>query len=101
MGTDRTSDADDDLGEERLGITPRAVASIFERIRTIQKETNGRTTFQAKLSYLEIYEEALIDLLAGDADVRPTVQIREDKEGNIIWSGLREVKVSNALEVME
>lgn len=101
MGTDRTSEADDALGEERLGITPRAVAEIFERMRDVTKETKGGTTFTAKLSYIEIYNEDLIDLLAGDVDVRPTVQIREDKSGNIIWSGLREVKVSSAAEVME
>lgn len=31
---------------------------------------------------------------------RPAVTIREDKAGHIIWSGLREVRVSNASEVM-
>lgn len=100
MGTDRTSDADDELGEDRMGITPRAVAEIFERMREVTKETKGGTTFKAKLSYIEIYNEDLIDLLAGEHDARPTVQIREDK-GTIIWSGLKEVTVSNAAEVMK
>ncbi|SCV69289.1 BQ2448_2309 [Microbotryum intermedium] len=100
MGTDRTSEADDALGEDRLGITPRAVALIFDRMREITKATRGATAFNVKLSYVEIYNEDLIDLLAGNADVRPTVQIREDKQGNIFWSGLREVKVTSALEVM-
>ena len=49
---------------------------------------------------MELHNEDLIDLLAGDADVRPTVQIREDKNGTIIWSGLREVRVASAIEVM-
>lgn len=107
MGTDRTFTSDEDEDEEeeinqdRLGITPRAVTAIFERMKEVQRETKGRTTFTAKLSYVEIYNEDLIDLLAGDLDVRPTVQIREDKAGNIIWSGLREVKVSSAAEVMK
>ncbi|KAI5477228.1 kinesin family member 4/7/21/27 [Pseudohyphozyma bogoriensis] len=97
MGTDRY---DEDADEERMGITPRAVSSIFDRMRDITAATKGGTTFNAKVSYVEIYNEDLIDLLAGDADVKPMVQIREDKAGNIIWSGLREVKVFSAADVM-
>ena len=41
----------------------------------------------------------LVDLLAADSEDRPQVTIREDK-GTIIWSGLREAKVSGAKEVM-
>ncbi|KAL8281012.1 hypothetical protein RQP46_006691 [Phenoliferia psychrophenolica] len=100
MGTDRTNADDDAAGDDRLGITPRAVRAIFDRMRDVQRETRAATTFEAKLSYVEIYNEDLIDLLAGDGDARPTVQIREDKNGNIIWSGLREVKVYSAADVM-
>ncbi|GAA6019601.1 hypothetical protein JCM11491_002819 [Sporobolomyces phaffii] len=100
MGTDRIGDEEDTAFVDRQGITPRAVAEVFERMHDAQRESNGGSTFSAKVSYVEIYNEDLIDLLAGDADVRPTVQIREDKQGNIIWSGLREVKVSSAAEVM-
>ncbi|GAA6061674.1 hypothetical protein JCM10212_000857 [Sporobolomyces blumeae] len=100
MGTDRVGGDEDSAGQDRLGLTPRAVADVFDRIRDVQRESKGATTFTAKVSYVEIYNEDLIDLLAGDLDVRPTVQIREDKQGNIIWSGLREVKVSSAIEVM-
>ncbi|KDE06529.1 hypothetical protein MVLG_03178 [Microbotryum lychnidis-dioicae p1A1 Lamole] len=99
MGTTAAPTSDVE-GEDRLGITPRAVALIFDRMREITNASKGATTFDAKLSYVEIYNEDLIDLLAGNADVRPTVQIREDKQGNIFWSGLREVKVTSALEVM-
>lgn len=45
MGTDRTSEADDNMGEERVGITPRAVASIFEKMKEVTRETKGGTTF--------------------------------------------------------
>ncbi|GAA5911113.1 uncharacterized protein JCM6883_004273 [Sporobolomyces salmoneus] len=96
MGTDRIGEEEDTTFTDRQGITPRAVAEVFERM----KDSIGTSTFTAKVSYVEIYNEDLIDLLAGDVDVRPTVQIREDKQGNIIWSGLREVKVSSAAEVM-
>lgn len=100
MGTDRMNDGI--LGDvERQGITPRAVTEIFDRLAASQRNSKGGLTFSAKVSYLEIYNEELIDLLAGNRDERPTVQIREDKQGNIFWSGLREVKVSSAHEVME
>ncbi|GAA5932975.1 uncharacterized protein JCM15063_002258 [Sporobolomyces koalae] len=100
MGTDRVGDDEQDSNPDRQGITPRAVAEIFDRMRDSELYSGGGSTYTAKVSYVEIYNEDLIDLLAGDADVRPTVQIREDKQGNIIWSGLREVKVTNAQEVM-
>ncbi|GAA5904781.1 hypothetical protein JCM5296_000759 [Sporobolomyces johnsonii] len=98
MGTDNSFS--DSIGDERQGITPRAVAEIFDRMKEVQRESKGATSFTSKVSYIEIYNEDLIDLLAGDMDARPTVQIREDKQGNIIWSGLREVKVSTAADVM-
>lgn len=101
MGTDRVGDEEDTTFMDRKGITPRAVEEVFDRMNESQRESNGALNFTAKVSYVEIYNEDLIDLLAGDLDVRPTVQIREDKQGNIIWSGLREVKVSSAAEVMK
>lgn len=100
MGTDQMREGVlEDL--ERQGITPRAVTEIFDRLNHAQQTSNGRTDFTAKVSYVEIYNEDLIDLLAGDAGVRPTVQIREDKQGRIFWSGLREVKVTSASDVMK
>lgn len=101
MGTDRIGDEEDTTFMDRKGITPRAVEEVFDRMNESQRESNGALNFTAKVSYVEIYNEDLIDLLAGDLDVRPTVQIREDKQGNIIWSGLREVKVSSAAAVMK
>lgn len=100
MGTDRSFD-DEEQDMNRRGITPRAISDIFDRMKKKQKESKGGVVFNATLSYVEIYNEDLIDLLAGREDVRPTVQIREDKAGNIIWSGLKEVKVDSAAEVME
>ncbi|GJN88660.1 hypothetical protein Rhopal_001626-T1 [Rhodotorula paludigena] len=97
MGTDRPADGFVHSAERR-GITPRAVTEIFDRLA--QEARSSGTTCAAKVSYVEIYNEDLIDLLAGDVDVRPTVQIREDK-GVILWQGLREVKVTTADEVMD
>ncbi|SPO26638.1 related to KIP1 - kinesin-related protein [Ustilago trichophora] len=85
--------------DPQMGIIPRAVARIFAAMRA--NKASG-TQYSAKVSFIEIYNEDLIDLLgdAVDGDARPHVQIREGKNGQIIWSGLREVKVSNVAEVM-
>ncbi|BGP45900.1 hypothetical protein JCM10450v2_001735 [Rhodotorula kratochvilovae] len=96
MGTDRPPE-----GVPSDGITPRAVAEIFDRLAATQRDSRGGFSFEAKVSYIEIYNEELIDLLAGDAGVRPTVQIREDKGGHILVQGIREVKVTTAEQVMD
>ncbi len=89
------------LPDPNTGIIPRAVAQIFESIQTAQKLKAGAVQYTVKASFIEIYNEDLIDLLAdAEGDNRPLVQIREDKQGHIFWSGLREVKVKNVAEVM-
>ena len=99
-GLDLDADASD--SNNGMGVIPRAVASIFARAKQLKEERGNAWTFSIKGSFIEIYNEDLIDLLALD-DVtggRREVQIREDKDGHIIWGGLREVNVRNANEVM-
>ncbi|KAF9780579.1 kinesin-domain-containing protein [Thelephora terrestris] len=85
-----------------MGIIPRAVATIFARARELREERAGAWNFNIKGSFIEIYNEDLLDLLADEhsANGRRDVQIREDKRGTIIWDGLREVNVKNTPEVM-
>ena len=86
--------------DPQMGIIPRAVGQIFSQMRTNMNKS-GAIQYSAKASFIEIYHEDLIDLLADpDGDSRPLVQIREGKGGQIIWSGLREVKVQNVADVM-
>ncbi|KAK0545048.1 hypothetical protein OC846_005818 [Tilletia horrida] len=83
-----------------VGIIPRAVAQIFAGIRQNQSRS-GAVQYTVKVSFIEIYNEDLIDLLAvHDGDSRPLVQIREGKNGQIMWQGLREVKVNGVADVM-
>lgn len=81
------------------GIIPRAVSDIFADLERARRNSGGRTTFETTVSFIELYNEDLLDLLADPSDARPLVQIREDK-GHIIWSGLREVTVSSPADVM-
>ncbi|KAG5637757.1 hypothetical protein H0H81_003324 [Sphagnurus paluster] len=95
-------DADPTDPNNGMGIIPRAVSNIFSGAKQLKDERGGAWTYSVKGSFIEIYNEDLIDLLSLDDTVggKREVQIREDKDGHIIWGGLREVNVRNASEVM-
>ncbi|KAI0780599.1 kinesin [Trametes elegans] len=92
-------DADPMDPNNGMGIIPRAVSTIFQRCREVKEDRGAAWNYSIKGSYIEIYNEDLIDLLA-DVSGKRDVQIREDKQGHIIWEGLREVNVKSAHEVM-
>ncbi|KAF9227741.1 kinesin-domain-containing protein [Gyrodon lividus] len=85
-----------------VGIIPRAVSTLFSQARKLKEERGGSWNFSIKGSFIEVYNEDLIDLLSTDegSGVRREVQIREGKDGSIIWGGLREVNVRSSNEVM-
>ncbi|CAG8579760.1 2401_t:CDS:2 [Funneliformis caledonium] len=84
---------------EAKGIIPRSISTLFSSIQSDQYKTRK---FSMKVSFIEIYNEDLIDLFyEGDDESRPQVLIREDSKGNILWSGLQEIKVNSVEEVME
>lgn len=87
--------------ENGMGIIPRSIATVFSNIQQLKQERGNAWNCTVKGSYIEIYNEDLIDLLAPeDPSMRREVQIREEKDGTIIWSGLKEVTVRNTAEVM-
>lgn len=85
-----------------MGIIPRAISHIFARARHLKEERGAAWNCTIKGSFVELYNEDLIDLLNMDdaSGGKREVQIREDKDGHIIWGGLREVTVKNPSEVM-
>jgi len=98
MGT--TGDDLDYAGTEftpRTGLIPRTVHAIFERAEEIRQSSGPGATWECKISFLELYNEEIIDILSGSG---VQVAIREEKDGRIIWSGVREVKVKTLAEVM-
>jgi kinesin family protein 4/21/27 len=85
-----------------MGIIPRSIAEIFDRINRLKLAKRDVWKATVKGSFIEIYNEDLIDLLSSeDPNMRRDVQIREDKEGNILWEGLREVPVKTVSDVMK
>ncbi|KAG0026079.1 hypothetical protein BGZ81_006651 [Podila clonocystis] len=102
MGTGAPSS--EDRGSPSEGIIPRAMNQLFHTAKRppIQnypgyKVPGLKTTF--RVSFVEIYNEDLIDLLV-KGDFRPPVSIREDTKGNIFWTGVQEIVVSSVEEVI-
>ncbi|KAM5565915.1 kinesin-like protein KIN-7N [Rosa sericea] len=75
------------------GIIHRAVKDVFERI-----EMMSHREFLIRVSYMEIYNEEINDLLAVE---NQKLQIHESLERGIFVAGLREEIVSNAEQVLK
>lgn len=59
------------------------------------------TKYTVHVSFIEIYNEELIDLLnPAPPSERTPVTIREDTKGHIIWSGLKEVPVGSTEDIL-
>ncbi|KAI9225840.1 MAG: P-loop containing nucleoside triphosphate hydrolase protein, partial [Piptocephalis tieghemiana] len=93
-----TGDPNGNEAYEDLGIVPRAVETLFQRISSL-KAQGIQDRFTVRVSYLEIYNEELRDLLV-ETDGRVPVQIREDPKGRIYWTGVQEVLVRSPEDVM-
>ncbi|KAJ9178647.1 hypothetical protein P3X46_010515 [Hevea brasiliensis] len=81
------------------GMTPRVFEYLFSRI---QKEKEGRKDenlkFICKCSFLEIYNEQILDLLDPSSS---NLQIREDVKKGVHVENLKEIKVTNARDVIQ
>ncbi|CAJ0753386.1 21624_t:CDS:2, partial [Entrophospora sp. SA101] len=74
------------------GLIPRAMSTLFSSINSVNYANRKYTL---TVSFIEIYNEELIDLLGEEVgENRPQVTIREDSKGNILWSGLHEFQVN-------
>ncbi|RYR06107.1 hypothetical protein Ahy_B06g085905 isoform B [Arachis hypogaea] len=78
--------------ENDPGIIPRAVKDIFAKI-----ETMSDREFLIRVSYMEIYNEEINDLLVVE---NQKLQIHESLERGVFVAGLREEIVNNAEQVL-
>ncbi|VDN22065.1 unnamed protein product [Cylicostephanus goldi] len=78
------------------GIIPRAVEHIFEELAKSSTEE-----YSVRISYLELYNEELYDLLAPTSDDRERLRIFDDpsKKGVVVISGAEEIPVRDRAEV--
>jgi chromosome segregation ATPase len=124
MGTSGPGEQHDN---EMMGVIPRAAAALFDLLDPHKPTTNkaskrqslshlknprgygqqtslGDKTWSLKATYVEIYNEQLRDLLVPDvtpSNERNNVAIREDVKGNIILTGLRQVEIESAEDLIK
>ncbi|XP_062082504.1 kinesin-like protein KIN-12E [Humulus lupulus] len=81
------------------GMTPRVFEYLFSRI---QKEKEARRDekikFNCKCSFLEIYNEQILDLLDPSSS---NLQIREDVKKGVHVENLKEIEVTSARDVIQ
>ncbi|ODN94308.1 hypothetical protein L198_05164 [Cryptococcus wingfieldii CBS 7118] len=82
----------------RTGLIPRTVQTILERAEESKQQAGPGASWEARISFLELYNEEIIDLLSGTGI---SISIREERDGRIVWSGVREAKVKSLAEVMQ
>lgn len=79
--------------DEDIGVIPRAMQDIFERI----EKNSNQTEFVVKCSFMELYQEQLYDLLSTKPKEESVVELREDRSG-VFFVGLTEERVRSAQE---
>lgn len=82
--------------DANVGVIPRAMHDIFERIKKLSDEYE----FVIKCSFMELYQEQLFDLLSPKPREESIVDMREDRSG-IIMVGLTEQQVHTAKETTD
>ncbi|KAF9132071.1 Kinesin-like protein kif21b, partial [Mortierella sp. 14UC] len=88
-------------GNPDPAIVPRAAHAIFQLLDA-QMEKDPSMEYQVYVSFLELYNEELIDLLQTQPRVRKdTIQVREDGFGGISWQGVKEQQVASAQELLD
>lgn len=85
----------DQENEPTVGVIPRVVRALF---REIEKRPDWE--FLLKISYLEIYNEEILDLLYSPRDKAAPISIREDPKEGIKICGLTERDVLTDMDTI-
>ncbi|KAJ2139728.1 hypothetical protein GGH17_000304 [Coemansia sp. RSA 788] len=84
---------------EAQGVVPQAISEIWSHL---EKRAQGGLTYSIDVSFLELYNEDLIDLLNPRAAVGsrgPT--IREDSRGNMVLVGVERMAAQKQSDILE
>ncbi|KAJ3089082.1 kinesin motor protein cin8 [Quaeritorhiza haematococci] len=97
-GTGKTYTMEGDLGNirgQKAGIIPRTLYQLFDKLE------NDRAEYSVRVSFIELYNEELRDLLSSEDDFRK-LRIFEDlsRKGSVLIQGLEEILVKNATDVI-
>lgn len=90
-GTGKTHTMRGGLKLADRGVIPRLLSGIFRRSKKITKDTNGATSVGVALSYYEIYNDKVFDLLEPPEKRPPSgLPLRAEKDGKTVVAGLTE-----------
>lgn len=100
-GTGKTHTMEGDIHcEDNAGVIPRAVRSILEKLESTGSE------FTIRVSFLELYNEELQDLLAIDSTAPGStddkrLRLCEDAKKGVVCQNLEEITVLNVQHIFE
>nr|XP_056719618.1 chromosome-associated kinesin KIF4-like [Euleptes europaea] len=86
----------DQKNDPTVGVIPRVIRLLFQEM-----EERKEWQFSRKVSYLEIYNEDILDLLAPSRERLSQISIREDPKEGIKIVGLTEHTVTGAQETVD
>ncbi|KAM0427241.1 hypothetical protein ACHAPT_007671 [Fusarium lateritium] len=90
-GTGKTHTMRGGLKLADRGVIPRLLSGVFRRGKKIMKDSQGETTVQVALSYYEIYNDKVYDLLEPPEKRTPTgLPLRAEANGRTVVVGLSE-----------
>ncbi|KAL2267993.1 hypothetical protein VTJ83DRAFT_2839 [Remersonia thermophila] len=89
-GTGKTHTMRGGLKLADRGVIPRLLSNVFRRAKKIMKDTEGATSVTVALSYYEIYNDKVYDLLEPPEKRTPTGLPLREKDGKTIVVGLSE-----------
>ena len=72
------------------GVIPRLLSNVFRRGKKIAKDSSGETIVQVALSYYEIYNDKVFDLLEAPEKRTPSGLPLREKDGKTVVVGLSE-----------
>uniref|UniRef100_A0A1A9W4K9 Kinesin motor domain-containing protein n=1 Tax=Glossina brevipalpis TaxID=37001 RepID=A0A1A9W4K9_9MUSC len=79
--------------DSEIGIIPRALGHLFDELRMLELE------FSMRISYLELYNEELCDLLSSEDSTKIRIFDDSTKKGSVIIQGLEEIPVHSKDDV--
>ncbi|KAF9366662.1 kinesin-like protein Klp5 [Mortierella sp. NVP85] len=82
---------------EKPGIIFLTMQELYDRIAEVEDEK----TIEVSVSYLEVYNETIRDLLAKPSTKAPSLQLREDSSRRVTIAGLSEHHPKGMEELME
>lgn len=90
-------------GAEQYGLIPRICFSIFDRVEQLGREETGPSEVSVTFSHMEIYNEAVVDLLASappPGKRQASLRIREHPKHGVFVQDLTRVRVASFEEIL-